>query len=88
MSSGPITGTNSYTTLTDAIADGYAIEKHALTVQLTAEDARDGGSEGVAKPACLNVQFIAQHRHDLAQAATARYQRTTNTLQIVLLWGK
>ncbi|AMO89225.1 hypothetical protein WM42_1501 [Corynebacterium simulans] len=52
MSSGPITGTNSYTTLTDAIADGYAIEKHALTVQLTADDARGGGSEGVAKPAC------------------------------------
>ena len=44
--------TNSYTTLTDAIADGYAIEKHALTVQLTADDARGGGSEGVAKPAC------------------------------------
>ena len=34
------------------------------------------------------VQFIAQNRHDLAQAATARYQRTTNTLRFVLIWGK
>ncbi len=56
--------------------------------QLTAEDARGGGSEGVAKPACLNMQFIAQHRHDLTQAAKVRYQRTTNTLQFVLIWGK